>query len=178
MSHPRLCMTRGASSPWRARAAVGDAEDCAPQDHHPAQELRALWAKSKIAFGEASGDSANRCSLFELQQWHCRWPISEPGAEDFGFCGNKNGRRPALLRVHARMAYRPGRRGPQPDRQRLPSRMKVSIGPFPLISTVPCGSSRKRSWMCQWVAAEIWMQFGMPCNSMRLAMFTASPQMS
>jgi hypothetical protein len=62
--------------------------------------------------------------------------------------------------------------------QRLPSRMKVSIGPFPLISTVPCGSSRKRSWMCQGVAAEIWMRFGMPCDSMRLAMFTASPQMS
>jgi hypothetical protein len=31
------------------------------------------------------------------------------------------------------------------DCQRLPSRMKVSIGPFPLMSTVPCGSTRKRS---------------------------------
>src|SRR6266403_4891153 len=50
------------------------------------KNLRTPEAKPQIAFEKVSGDSANRCSLFELQQWHCRWPISEPGAEDFGFC--------------------------------------------------------------------------------------------
>ncbi len=79
------------------------------------KNLRALWAKPQIAFGEVSGDSANRCSLFELQQWHCRWPISEPGAEDFGFCGNKMVDGLPYCEAHARMAYRPSRRGPQPD---------------------------------------------------------------
>jgi GcrA cell cycle regulator len=79
------------------------------------KNLRALWAKPQTAFGEVSGDSANRCSLFELQQWHCRWPISEPGAEDFGFCGNKMVDGLPYCEAHARMAYRPGRRGPQPD---------------------------------------------------------------
>ena len=43
----------------------------------------------KLAFAELSGESAKACSLFELQQWHCRWPIGDPIPEDFGFCGNR-----------------------------------------------------------------------------------------
>src|SRR5262249_25182467 len=72
------------------------------------QHKNPLRAKPQIAFGEVSGDSANRCSLFELQQWHCRWPISEPGAEAFGFCGNKMVDGLPYCEAHARMAYRPG----------------------------------------------------------------------
>jgi hypothetical protein len=29
------------------------------------------------------------CTLLELSQAKCRWPISNPGAEDFCFCGNE-----------------------------------------------------------------------------------------
>jgi hypothetical protein len=29
------------------------------------------------------------CTLLELSQGKCRWPISNPGAEDFCFCGNE-----------------------------------------------------------------------------------------
>ncbi len=69
--------------------------------------LRALWANPPLAFVEVPGDCANRCSLFELQQWHCRWPISDPGAEDFGFCGNNPVKGLPYCAAHARMAYRP-----------------------------------------------------------------------
>jgi GcrA cell cycle regulator len=72
--------------------------------------LRALRAEPQLAFVEAPCDSANRCSLFELQQWHCRWPISDPGAEDFGFCGNKPVEGLPYCAAHSRMAYRPGAR--------------------------------------------------------------------
>jgi GcrA cell cycle regulator len=74
--------------------------------------LRALWPKPQLAFVEVSGDSANRCSLFELQQWHCRWPIGDPTSEDFGFCGNKPVDGLPYCPAHARIAYRPGTRGP------------------------------------------------------------------
>jgi len=66
-----------------------------------------LWANPPLAFVEVPGDCANRCSLFELQQWHCRWPISDPGAEDFGFCGNNPVKGLPYCAAHARMAYRP-----------------------------------------------------------------------
>ena len=72
--------------------------------------LRALWAKPQLAGVEAPSDSANRCTLFELQQWHCRWPLGDPGSEDFGFCGSKPLDGLPYCPAHARIAYRPGTR--------------------------------------------------------------------
>jgi GcrA cell cycle regulator len=72
--------------------------------------LQALRANLQLAFTEVVGDCANRCSLLELQQWHCRWPISDPGAEGFGFCGNNPVKGLPYCAAHARMAYRPGTR--------------------------------------------------------------------
>ncbi len=77
--------------------------------------LRALWEKPQLAFVEtpdqsAEDQSANRCSLIELQHWHCRWPLGDPTAEDFGFCGNKPVNGLPYCPSHSRLAYRPGRR--------------------------------------------------------------------
>jgi len=55
-------------------------------------------------------DSPHKCSLLELSRAQCRWPISEPGAEDFAFCGNASAEGLSYCIGHARMAYRlPGR---------------------------------------------------------------------
>jgi GcrA cell cycle regulator len=61
--------------------------------------------------GEATAvESAHKCSLLELSQAQCRWPISEPGAQDFAFCGNASVDGLSYCVGHARMAYRvPGR---------------------------------------------------------------------
>ena len=73
--------------------------------------LRAVWAKPESCFAEGPPQpSANRCSLFELQQWHCRWPMGDPTSENFGFCGCKPAGDLPYCPAHARMAYRPGAR--------------------------------------------------------------------
>jgi GcrA cell cycle regulator len=55
-------------------------------------------------------DSPHKCSLLELNRTQCRWPINEPGAEDFAFCGNAAAAGLSYCVGHARMAYRlPGR---------------------------------------------------------------------
>jgi GcrA cell cycle regulator len=46
------------------------------------------------------------CTLFELSQGKCRWPISNPGAEDFCFCGNEPVKGLPYCLGHARIAYR------------------------------------------------------------------------
>ena len=56
-------------------------------------------------------DDANRCSLLELDDNRCRWPISTPGADDFCFCGNASPDRRPYCPGHARLAYRPNSRG-------------------------------------------------------------------
>ena len=68
-------------------------------------------------YGEADGavatgpiDEANRCSLMELGENRCRWPISTPGAEDFCFCGNTPVEGMPYCSGHHRLAYRPGSR--------------------------------------------------------------------
>ena len=72
--------------------------------------LRAVWAKPEPCFAEMLEAGTNRCSLFELQQWHCRWPMGDPTSENFGFCGCKPAGDLPYCPAHARMAYRPGAR--------------------------------------------------------------------
>ena len=64
----------------------------------------------QLPFAPMSVESANRRSLLELQQGHCRWPISEPGTQDFAFCGNQQVDRLSYCPAHARLAYRPATR--------------------------------------------------------------------
>jgi GcrA cell cycle regulator len=55
-------------------------------------------------------DEANRCSLLELSENRCRWPISTPGADDFCFCGNTAPDGQSYCVGHSRLAYRPNSR--------------------------------------------------------------------
>ncbi|UWU89750.1 GcrA family cell cycle regulator [Bradyrhizobium sp. CB1015] len=52
-------------------------------------------------------DETNRCSLLELSENRCRWPISTPGADDFCFCGNTAPDGQPYCDGHSRLAYRP-----------------------------------------------------------------------
>ena len=54
--------------------------------------------------------ASSRCSLFELGNERCRWPIGTPGAEDFCFCGNTPIDGMPYCAGHTRLAYRPGSR--------------------------------------------------------------------
>src|SRR5262245_13143019 len=51
-------------------------------------------------------ESARRCSLLELASGCCRWPLSDPGKADFGFCGNDAVAGFSYCAGHARLAYR------------------------------------------------------------------------
>src|SRR6202051_508221 len=51
-------------------------------------------------------DSAQRCSLLEIAQDKCHWPIGDPHAADFAFCGNAAVTGFSYCAGHARMAYR------------------------------------------------------------------------
>jgi GcrA cell cycle regulator len=105
-------------SPGRPERAPARA--CPPRVRRPPfspqrRLLRLINAETPCADGATSVvvpiDSAQRCSLLELAQGKCRWPISDPGAADFAFCGNDAVEGFSYCAGHARMAYRlPGRR--------------------------------------------------------------------
>src|SRR5262249_21346183 len=50
-------------------------------------------------------ENARRYSLLELAGGRCRWPLSDPGKADFGFCGNDAVAGFSYCAGHARLAY-------------------------------------------------------------------------
>ena len=73
------------------------------------QMLKALYAEPPAAL-EAPIDTGHACSLLELSEQRCRWPISSPGEKDFCFCGNTPVDGLPYCPGHTRLAYRPGSR--------------------------------------------------------------------
>lgn len=69
------------------------------------QILKAL--RPEPAAEEAPICSEHRCSLLELSEEKCRWPISDLGPADFWFCGNKPLKGFPYCAGHARIAYHP-----------------------------------------------------------------------
>jgi GcrA cell cycle regulator len=46
------------------------------------------------------------CTFLELTQTQCRWPINDPGAANFRYCGNEAFSGLPYCTGHARLAYR------------------------------------------------------------------------
>ena len=74
------------------------------------QMLRKLFAEAEPTADNATILIEHCCSLLELSEERCRWPISTPGAADFCFCGNAPLKGLPYCPGHTRLAYRPGSR--------------------------------------------------------------------
>jgi GcrA cell cycle regulator len=107
----RLNLTRETSSdarrPARKDAAKGRSPKTVPRLQY--QMLQALYGAPQPAADEPI-HNGHRCSLLELSEQRCRWPISTPGAADFCFCGNTPVEGLPYCAGHTRLAYRPGSR--------------------------------------------------------------------
>ena len=103
------------------RPAGRPARERPPRDRRPRSlpqrvPLHLIYAQAPCV-GDAAAvalapiESAQRCSLLELAQGKCRWPLDDPGNADFAFCGNDSHPGLSYCAAHARMAYRfPARR--------------------------------------------------------------------
>ncbi|MDA9422673.1 MULTISPECIES: GcrA family cell cycle regulator [Bradyrhizobium] len=100
----RLNLTRGrtvedrAFAPPRAPRAV-------PRLQY--EMLATIYGETDASAAAAPIDETNRCSLLELAENRCRWPISTPGEDDFCFCGNTAPDGQPYCAGHSRLAYRP-----------------------------------------------------------------------
>jgi GcrA cell cycle regulator len=101
------------------RPAGAQALGCPPRARRPraptqSRLLRLAYAQAPDG-GEAivfdtTVDSAQPCSLVELAERKCRWPLGDPVKPDFAFCGNEAVTGFTYCMGHARMAYRSGER--------------------------------------------------------------------
>ncbi|MGB8400355.1 GcrA family cell cycle regulator [Bradyrhizobium sp.] len=91
------------------------ARNGAAKRHRPKAGPRLQYRMLQAVYAEPQPDaesiaSAHCCSLLELSNERCRWPISHPGAEDFCFCGNTPVEGQPYCAGHTRLAYRAGSR--------------------------------------------------------------------
>lgn len=82
-----------------------------PQPSGRRRLLRQLCAEAitvadEVPLAIGPVDSTKICSLLELSDGRCRWPINEPGAAEFAFCGSDSIRGFPYCASHVRMAYR------------------------------------------------------------------------
>jgi len=106
----RLGISRGRAPAAPRRERTGDRRRVTIVTQR--QILRAVYAEvPALAETCAPVTSLHRCSLLELAHGMCRWPLNEPGTNDFAFCGNGAVGGLSYCAGHARMAYRvPARR--------------------------------------------------------------------
>lgn len=48
-----------------------------------------------------------RCTILDLTEFTCRWPVGEPGKSDFYYCGSRTKTGLPYCAYHARIAYQP-----------------------------------------------------------------------
>jgi GcrA cell cycle regulator len=105
----RLGLSGGRPAGAPARVSTS----CPPRARHPrAPTQRRLL---RLAYAQASLDeimsdvaviSLHPCSLLDIDPHQCRWPIGDPAAANFVFCGNEAITGFTYCLGHARMAYR------------------------------------------------------------------------
>lgn len=103
----RLSLSREKKVKAPARKAVAaKGRPGVPVPRLRAQLLRVLQSEPEPAAEGEPIHNGHCCSLFELSNEKCRWPISTPGAEDFCFCGNPPVAGLPYCAGHSRLAYR------------------------------------------------------------------------
>lgn len=69
-------------------------------DSAPAPAPAPQQSNNVLAMGQ-------RCTIMNLTESTCRWPMGEPGTEGFYFCGGRSVSGMPYCTQHARMAYQP-----------------------------------------------------------------------
>ena len=101
---PRSHMMRVQRPMSRGNTALALAYE---MDHEPEPEM----IENIIPLGQ-------RCTLLQLNDDKCHWPIGDPGQPDFYFCGGKTAASTPYCGFHGRVAYQP----PAARRDRRPQR--------------------------------------------------------
>jgi len=101
----RLGLTRGPGTEPRATTAKPRAAKSVPRQQY--QMLQVVYENGQPV-GDGPVASARPCTLFELSEERCRWPISTPGEEGICFCGNTPLKGLPYCAGHTRLAYKPG----------------------------------------------------------------------
>lgn len=134
---PAQTATRRPSKPKTAPRTASTARKT-PSKSSAATATATAPAKPKMVPQPASLDApleakplkdGSYATILTLTDHMCKWPIGDPTADEFRFCGRKTDPDEPYCKAHSMVAY-------QPSRRRNSSGKMISVGPAP--------TSRKR----------------------------------
>ncbi len=109
-AHPRTRKTREPSHPGRATVMPTAGATALKPSLRPEPTPRP--APEPLTIIQAP--KGERVNILMLTDKTCRWPVGDPGHEDFSFCGHSPKAGVPYCEYHARMAYQPAQ-----DRRRM-----------------------------------------------------------
>ena len=110
LSRLNLTREKRADTPRRAAKDTEKAQRPRSLPRLQYQMLRKLYSEPQLLAEHEPISEQTCCSLLELSEERCRWPIGTPGATDFRFCGGTPVESLPYCPGHTRLAYRPGSR--------------------------------------------------------------------
>ena len=109
-AHPRTRKTREPSHPGRSTVLPTAGATALKPSHRPEPAPRP--APEPLTIIQAP--KGERVNILMLTDKTCRWPVGDPGHDDFSFCGHAPKAGVPYCEYHARMAYQPAQ-----DRRRI-----------------------------------------------------------
>jgi GcrA cell cycle regulator len=116
LSRPRQAIAHAIGTPPQQRGAARPARAGAARTWRPGRPRLDIFVQHDMlttAFPQPQPRAEDipihngcGCTLLELSQGRCRWPINNPGCADFRFCGNEPVEGLPYCPGHARIAYR------------------------------------------------------------------------
>jgi GcrA cell cycle regulator len=70
-------------------------------------EYRPMREPAPAPMRELEPPVSQHATILSLNERMCKWPIGDPGREDFHFCGNQSREGQPYCEYHARIAYQP-----------------------------------------------------------------------
>jgi GcrA cell cycle regulator len=101
----RVKPTRAPSHPMRASAPFVRGNTALAADHAPV--LEAEVEPERQPADDVVIPLSERVTIMELREQMCRWPLGDPGREDFRFCGGRIAPGGPYCSHHAAIAYQP-----------------------------------------------------------------------
>lgn len=103
----RVKPTRTPTHPMRATATVVRGNNAMAVETLAIEAVEAAPEPERKPALEVVIPLSERVTIMELRDHMCRWPLGDPGKEDFRFCGSRNQTGSPYCAHHAAIAYQP-----------------------------------------------------------------------
>jgi GcrA cell cycle regulator len=106
-AQPRAKPTRSPSHPLRNGGGMTRGNTALAIDFKPRSQAAPEAKPLPRPQEEVVVALSERVTIMDLREHMCRWPLGDPGREDFRFCGNRTGQTGPYCVHHAAIAYQP-----------------------------------------------------------------------